>query len=44
MDARTQSFVALALVFLALGWFVYRALRRKAGRPCGGCSCPKPKL
>ncbi len=45
MSPQLQTIAALALVALAAGWLVWRALAKKKKPGCGGgCACPTEKL
>ncbi len=45
MSAEVQTIAALAVVALAAGWLIARALAKRRSSGCGGeCGCPSEKL
>lgn len=45
MSAEIQTIAALAIVALAAGWLIARAVAKRRSSGCGGeCGCPSEKL
>lgn len=45
MSAHAQTWIALAIVLVTVGAFVWRALARRGRHGCGeSCGCPSQKL